>query len=237
MACTAITFSHRTLEFISSSHHLFSPLVCYHSERPGSPWHCGWPHCWGQHQVDSPGHFGGILGPALHHNHPLPVESVKKWKSPGIPAQFETLKFIFFRLLKLWWAQQTIFLITLDSAVSIGAPVSIDSPNSDIIGIMSNITSYVKHTKYVLRLTRYKRVTQTSTCQGHLHGIGYLLLLCHAAEVWQCCHSTLGLRDGHLQKSFLWFWGREQTALSETGIDFKVKGIGRKNESITDSAF
>ncbi len=72
--------NHRTLEFISSSHHLFSPLVCYHSERLGSPWHYGWPHCWDQHQADSPGHFGGILGPALHHNHPLPVESVKKRK-------------------------------------------------------------------------------------------------------------------------------------------------------------
>lgn len=122
-----------------------------------------------------------------------------------------------------WWAQQTIFLITLDSAVSIGAPVSIDSPNSDIRGIMSNITFYVKHTKYVaLRLTRYKRKAQTSTCQGHLHGIGYLLLLCHAAEVWQCCHTTLRLRGRHLQKSFLWFWG-ENKSDSGMGINFKEK--------------
>lgn len=47
---------------------------------------------------------------------------------------------------------------------------------------------------------------RTSSSQGHLHGIGNLLLLGHAAEVRQWCHTRLGLGHGHLQQSFLWFW-------------------------------
>lgn len=33
----------------------------------------------------------------------------------------------------------------------------------------------------------------TSTSKRHLHGIGYLLLLCHATEVWKHCCATLRL--------------------------------------------
>uniref|UniRef100_A0A3Q0R2A9 Uncharacterized protein n=1 Tax=Amphilophus citrinellus TaxID=61819 RepID=A0A3Q0R2A9_AMPCI len=57
------------LFLISSSLRPFCHLACFPSGRPGSPWHCGWPRCWGRHRAGSPRRSEGTLGLASHHSH------------------------------------------------------------------------------------------------------------------------------------------------------------------------
>uniref|UniRef100_A0A7M4EN04 Uncharacterized protein n=1 Tax=Crocodylus porosus TaxID=8502 RepID=A0A7M4EN04_CROPO len=57
---------------VTSSPPLFCPCSPLRPERPGSPWHCGWPRCWGQHRAGSPAHSEGTQGPASRRNQPKP---------------------------------------------------------------------------------------------------------------------------------------------------------------------
>lgn len=67
-SCFSISF------LISSSLHPFCRLACFPSGRPGSPWRCGWPRCWGRHPAGSPRRSEGTLGLASRHSHLLPVQ-------------------------------------------------------------------------------------------------------------------------------------------------------------------
>uniref|UniRef100_A0A670JMI9 Uncharacterized protein n=1 Tax=Podarcis muralis TaxID=64176 RepID=A0A670JMI9_PODMU len=40
--------------------------------RPGSPWRCEWPRCWGRLPAGSPGRSAGTRGLASHRSRPLP---------------------------------------------------------------------------------------------------------------------------------------------------------------------
>lgn len=72
--CSFIFFHRCCLHFlISSSLHLFCPLACFLSGRPGSPWRCGWPRCLGRRRAGSPRHSEGTLGLASHHSHLPPA--------------------------------------------------------------------------------------------------------------------------------------------------------------------
>uniref|UniRef100_A0A3B3SRB1 Uncharacterized protein n=1 Tax=Paramormyrops kingsleyae TaxID=1676925 RepID=A0A3B3SRB1_9TELE len=53
---------------------LTNPVASLPSARPGTPWHCGWPRCWGPHPADSPTRSEGTRGPASHHSHPPPED-------------------------------------------------------------------------------------------------------------------------------------------------------------------
>lgn len=67
-SCFSISF------LISSSLHPFCRLACFPSGRPGSPWRCGWPRCWGRHPAGSPRRSEGTLGLASRHSHLPPVQ-------------------------------------------------------------------------------------------------------------------------------------------------------------------
>jgi len=71
----------------------FSPPPCrpschpsgFQSGRPGSPWRCGWPRCWGPRPGGSPRRSGGTPGPASRHSHRPPehkrlvLSEKRKW--------------------------------------------------------------------------------------------------------------------------------------------------------------
>uniref|UniRef100_A0A3Q2W1E4 Uncharacterized protein n=1 Tax=Haplochromis burtoni TaxID=8153 RepID=A0A3Q2W1E4_HAPBU len=67
-SCFSISF------LISSSLHPFCRLACFPSGRPGNPWRCGWPRCWGRHPAGSPRRSEGTLGLASRHSHLPPVQ-------------------------------------------------------------------------------------------------------------------------------------------------------------------
>uniref|UniRef100_A0A8B9M855 Uncharacterized protein n=1 Tax=Accipiter nisus TaxID=211598 RepID=A0A8B9M855_9AVES len=51
----------------------FCPCSPWRPARPGSPWHCGWPRCWGPHLAGSPTRSAKTRGPASHRNHLPPA--------------------------------------------------------------------------------------------------------------------------------------------------------------------
>uniref|UniRef100_A0A8C4XRB0 Uncharacterized protein n=1 Tax=Falco tinnunculus TaxID=100819 RepID=A0A8C4XRB0_FALTI len=72
----------------------FCPCCPWRPERPGSPWHCGWPRCWGPRPAGSPAHSARTRGPASHHNRLPPRVRRYPWLCccpPLLPPPGQTL--------------------------------------------------------------------------------------------------------------------------------------------------